>query len=46
LNISGGFVRDIIISGYKIQLIELKPYPVYPDPILQKDYIARIKITR
>jgi len=46
LNTSGGFVRDIIISGYKIQLIELKPYPVYPDPILQKDYIACIKITR
>ena len=46
LNTSAGFITDTIISGFKIQLIELKPYPVYPNPILLKDYIALIKITR
>jgi len=46
LNTSAGFITDTIISGFKIQLIELKPYPVYPNPILQKDYVAKIKITR
>lgn len=45
LKTSGGFVNDSIISGYKIQLINLKPYPVYPNPIHQTDYIAKIKIT-
>ena len=46
LNTSTGFLTETIISGFKIQLIELKPYPVYPNPILQKDYIARVKISR
>jgi len=45
LNTSGGFVRDTIISGYKIQFIYLKPYPVFPNPIHQTDYMAGIKIT-
>lgn len=45
LNTSTGFRTDTIISGFKIQLIELKPYPVYPDPILQKEYRAVIKIS-
>ena len=46
LNTSTGFLTETIISGFIIQLIELKPYPVYPNPILQKDYIARVKISR
>jgi len=45
LNTSGGFVSDITISGYRIQLLGLMPYPVYPNPIKQADYIAKIKIT-
>ena len=46
LNTLDSFMRDTIISDYKIQFIQLRPYPVYPNPIHQKDYIARIKITR
>lgn len=46
LNTSTGFRNDTIISGYDIKLIELKPYPVYLHPINQREYIARIKITR
>lgn len=45
LNTSGGFTRDTIISGYKIQFIHLKPYPVFPNPIHQTDYVADIKVT-
>ena len=45
LNTSSGFRTDTIISGFRIQLIDLKPYPVYPDPVLQKDYRAEIKIS-
>jgi len=45
LNTSTGFRNDTIISGFRIQLIDLKPYPVYPDSILQKDYRAVIKIS-
>jgi len=46
LNTSNGFITQTITSGFKIQLIELKPVPVYPNPILQKDYVAKVKITR
>ncbi|MDD4970601.1 MAG: hypothetical protein PHT07_14340 [Paludibacter sp.] len=46
LNTSSGFRNDTLISGYEIKLIDLKPYPVYPTTILQRDYIARIKITQ
>jgi hypothetical protein len=46
LNTSTGYRNDTIIAGYKIKLIELKPYPVYPKPINQRDYVAGIKITK
>jgi len=46
LNTSTGFRNDTTLSGYEIKLIDLKPYPVYPNPILQRDYTVRIKITR
>jgi hypothetical protein len=46
LNTSTGFRNDTLISGYDIKLIDLKPYPVYPNFIKQQDYVARIKITR
>jgi len=45
LNTIPGFRTDTIISGFRIKLIELNPYPVYPDPVLQKDYKAVIKIS-
>ena len=45
LNTSRGFPNDTIISGYKIQLVELNPYPQYPGTIEQKDYKAKIIIS-
>jgi len=45
LNTSSGSVNDTNISGYRIKLIELKPYPIYLHPINQTEYFARIKIT-
>jgi len=45
LNTLSSFKTDTLISGYTIQLLELKPYPMQLIPIVQKDYIARIKIT-
>jgi len=45
LNTSSGFRTDTIISGFRIQLIELKPYSVNTDPVLQKEYRAVIKIS-
>ena len=46
LNTLSSFKTDTLISGYTIQLLELKPYPMQLIPIVQQDYIARIKITR
>lgn len=46
LNTSGGFTRETIIAGFKIQFIQLKPYPVFPNLILQTSYIAGIKVTK
>ncbi len=38
--------KDTTIAGFKIELISLKPYPVYLHEIKQQDYIAEIKISR
>lgn len=46
LNTLSSFKTDTLISGYTIRLLELKPYPIQLIPIVQQDYIARIKITR
>jgi hypothetical protein len=45
LNTLSSFRRDTTIAGFKIELLSLKPYPEYPHPIKQEDYIAEIKIT-
>ena len=42
---TAGAIGDTIISGYKIQFISLKPYPVSGIPIIIKDYIAGVKIS-
>jgi hypothetical protein len=42
---TGGYTGDTIISGYKIQFVSLKPYPVFGIPIIIKDYIAGVKIS-
>ena len=46
LNTLTSSTNDTIISGYNIELIDLTPYPVYQIPIQQKDYRAKIKITK
>jgi hypothetical protein len=45
LNTANSFRKDTLVAGYKIQMINVKPYPVYPDFINQNDYKAIIKIT-
>jgi len=46
LNTANSFRRDTTITGYKIQLIRVNPYPVYPGLIKQSDYTTLIKITK
>ena len=46
LNTLASFRRDTTIAGFKIELLALKPYPEYPHPIKQEDYIAEIRITK
>jgi hypothetical protein len=46
LNTASSFRRDTTIAGFKIKLLELKPYPQYLHPIKQEDYIAEIRITK
>jgi hypothetical protein len=46
LNTAHSFRRDTTIAGFKIELLELKPYPQYLHPIKQEDYIAEIRITK
>ena len=44
LNTHGGdpFRSDTVISGYKIMLLELSPYPEEPREILQVEYASKI----
>jgi hypothetical protein len=46
LNTSGIFRRDTILSGYKISLTELSPYPVFGHRIDQKDYRAGVLVKK
>jgi hypothetical protein len=46
LNTANSFRKDTLIAGYKIHMIRVVPYPVYPDFIKQKDYKAIVKITK
>ena len=45
LNTANGFKKDTSINGYKIQMIGLHPYPVYPNLIKQNAYKAKMIIT-
>ena len=38
--------QEIRRDGYDIQLISLSPYPVYPEPIPQDDYVVKLRVTR
>ncbi|MCF7902896.1 MAG: hypothetical protein K9M19_05665 [Candidatus Marinimicrobia bacterium] len=38
--------QEIRRDAYDIQLISLSPYPVYPEPIPQDDYVVKLRVTR
>jgi hypothetical protein len=38
--------NELIIEGYKIRLIDLKPWPVEGHAIMQKEYTARIIVSK
>lgn len=46
LNTHGGkqFNSDTVISGYRIRLLDLSPYPKDPEEILQVEYYSEVKI--
>ena len=46
LNTHAGFTTDTIVSGYKITLLNLDPYPVVDHRINQNDYKAEILIEK
>jgi len=48
LNTHGGdnFKSDTIIDGYSIQLVNLKPYPVYTNEISNNEYVAELLIRK
>ena len=46
LNTANSFLKDTLITGYKIQMLGLNPYPVYPEFIRQNDYKTIILISK
>ena len=40
-----GYRSDTIISGYKIEFIDLKPYPGLHEPAPQTDMLATFNIS-
>ena len=36
--------QSVTYAGYTISLVELAPYPVYPDPIDPDDYVATLLV--
>ena len=46
LNTLPSFRTDTVINGYRIKLVDLRPYPVSGIIIKQSDYKAEIKITK
>jgi hypothetical protein len=45
LNTFSGWRSDTLINGYRIKLVDLKPYPETGKIISQNDYHAEVKIT-
>ena len=46
LNMPNSYKKDTIISGYKIELINLHPYPRFSSPAPNSKYIAEVRISK
>ncbi|MCB8998843.1 MAG: hypothetical protein H6540_02075 [Bacteroidales bacterium] len=46
LNTNSSFVTDTLVFGYRIKLLDLKPYPIYNLEINPEDYTAYVEISR
>jgi hypothetical protein len=40
------FPTDTLVAGYRITLVDDKPYPTLPGPIPQKYYVAVLKVSK
>lgn len=38
--------KKVTISGYRIKLISLDPYPVFEEPVQEKEYVAELLVTK